>query len=355
MEHDGPGDDPMMDFQAVKDRLGAWPRLQFGSYPTPLEPLTRLTKYLGGPQLWIKRDDIIGPGLGGNKARKLEYLMAEAVSLGKSKVVTYGGLQSNHVRMTAAVCAQLGLDAHIIHFASKPETLRGNQLLNQLFGARSHYVPFGGQSSGSQTIEATNRLVKAMSLLLVGRGAYFIPVGGHTLRGALGYVNAAIEIQEQMQVLQISNGQTNVVTAAGTGGTMAGLMAGFHLIGSQTQILGIDIGKLWKAFPASIAKLAGELCASLGQPHHFANDETPLIEEQYVGSSYSEPTAEGLSAMEMLARLEGIILDPVYTGKAFAGLIDMIRLGRFEKDENVVFLHTGGYPALFAEKKLLSL
>jgi len=342
-----------MNIRELRGRLEAWPRLRYGSYPTPLEPLPRVTKHLGGPQLWIKRDDTIGPGLGGNKARKLEYLMAEAVNLGMDKVVTYGGIQSNHARMTAAACAQLGLEAHIIHFASKPKTLRGNQLLNQLFGAKSHYVPFGGRSGGSLTIETTNKLAKAVAVMLVGRGAYFIPVGGHTVKGCLGYVKAAIEIQKQADNLHITNRPTTVVTAAGTGGTMAGLMAGFLLVDSQTKVFGIDIGKLWKSLPDSIAQLAGELCATLGQPHHFRTDETPLIEDQYVGPGYSQMTDEGFSAMKMLAQLEGIVLDPVYTGKAFAGLIDSIRNGRFERDENVIFLHSGGYPAVFAEKKLL--
>jgi L-cysteate sulfo-lyase len=335
--------------QDLRSRLEAWPRLHFASYPTPLEPLPNLTRHLAGPQLWIKRDDGIGLGMGGNKARKLEYLIAEAVEKGKDKVVTYGGLQSNHARMTAAACAPFGIQAHLFYFHSKPEQFRGNLLLNQLLGAKMHFIPIGGGSDGAFTIEATNRLVRALAFILVGPGAYFIPVGGHTVSGCLGYVSAALELHEQIVDLQLIDRKITIVTAAGTGGTLAGLMAGLWLVGSQVKVMGIDIGKLWKSFPNSIARLAGDLVSALGESHHFRPEETPVIENEYVGQGYARASGEAIAAIKMMAQSEGIILDPVYTGKAFAGVIDLIRKGRFGPDEHIVFLHTGGYPALWAD------
>lgn len=343
-----------MDIQDLRTKLETWPRLSYGRYPTPLEPLPRLSNQLGGPQLWIKRDDVIGPGLGGNKARKLEFLMADAVELGKKKAVTVGGLQSNHVRMTAAACAPLGIQAHIIHFAKKPEKMQGNQFLNHLFGAKIHYVPFGGGSDGSMTIETSSRLAKYISTLLVGPGAYFIPVGGHAAIGCLGYVDAAFELHEQAVELGMLDQQVTVVTAAGTGGTLAGLFAGFFLANSPIDVVGIDIGKLWKAFPVSIASLVGELCNSFGEHNQFQAVDIPIIEKKYVGPKYAAATPETLSAIRLLAQSQGIILDPVYTGKAFAGMVDLVRSGHFQDDEHVIFIHTGGYPAMWAYEETLA-
>jgi 1-aminocyclopropane-1-carboxylate deaminase/D-cysteine desulfhydrase-like pyridoxal-dependent ACC family enzyme len=234
--------------------------------------------------------------------------MADAVELGKKKVVTVGGLQSNHVRLTAAACAPLGIEAHIIHIAKKPEKMQGNQLLNHLLGAKIHYVPFGGGSVGSMTIETSSRLAKSLSTLLVGPGAYFIPVGGHTTTGCLGYVAAAFELHEQAVQLGMMDQPVTVVTAAGTGGTLAGLFAGFFLADSPIDVVGIDIGKLWKAFPESIANLVGELCDSFGEHHQFQAAGMPIIENTY----------------------------------------------DFKDDEHVIFLHTGGYPAVWAYEQTLA-
>ncbi len=344
----------MTHIHELRSRLEAWPRFKYGSYPTPLEPLPNLTKQLAGPQLWIKRDDIIGPGMGGNKARKLEFLMAEAVEQGKDKVVTFGGLQSNHARMTAAACAPLGIEAHLFYFGPKPKDLRGNLLLNQLLGAKMHFVPFGGGNDGSLTIETTNRLVRMLATVRLGPGAYFIPVGGHSVLGCLGYVNAALEIHEQLSHLRLTNHPVTVVTAAGTGGTLAGLMAGFTLIGTRVKVLGIDIGKLWRAFPTAIARLAGDLCAALGETHQYRPEDTPVIENRYAGMGYARVSDDTLLAIKTVAQTEGIMLDPVYTGKAFAGVIDLIRKGRFGEDEHVVFLHTGGYPALWVDEDMFA-
>ncbi len=327
----------------MRGKLNAIPRISLAQYPTPLDPLPRLSHELGRA-IYVKRDDFVGPAMGGNKVRKLEYLLAEAQVRAVHRVVTFGGLQSNHARMTAAAARRLGLEPHLFFFERRPKRLTGNLLLNQLLGAKMHFVPLGG-GGGGMTLETTIRLVRWLARLRVGRH-YFIPVGGHSWRGCLGYVRAALEIDAQAKGSGIENAW--LVVAAGSGGTLAGLLAGLSLTGSRLQLLGIDVGKLWKAFPASIARMAGELCSRLGQPRTFSADEVPLVEKIYVGDGYAVPTRKGYAAISKLARLEGLLLDPVYTGKAFAGLLDLREKGRLGEDEPIIFLHTGGVPGLFA-------
>lgn len=338
----------MLTAEELQERLGKFPRLSYGQYPTPLEPLDNLTSLLNGPRLWVKRDDQLGPGMGGNKGRKLEYLMAEVRRLEKKKVVTFGGLQSNHVRMTAACCAALGLEAHLFFFDKRPDVLEGNLLLDRLFGAKLHFIPAGAGGDASMTIETTNRLVRLVSLALAGPGTYFIPVGGHNVTGCMGYVRAALEFGKQIAEKGLENERITVITACGTGGTLAGLLAGFRLLATPVKVLGIDVGKLWKSFPASIARVANELCQVLGQVGKIQPAEVPLIEGKYVGQGYAVFDKAAAEAIKMLARSEGIILDPVYTGKAFSGMLDMIRRGYFDREEHIIFLHTGGAPGLWA-------
>jgi len=335
--------------QELLTELEAFPRLPLAEYPTPLEFLPRLSKELGRA-IYIKRDDGIGPGLGGNKTRKLEYLLAEAQQKRARKIVTFGGLQSNHARITAAAARQCGMEPHLVYFERRPPRMVGNLLLNELLGARMHFIPFGGGGDGGMTLETTIRLVRLVAWLTVGPH-YFIPVGGHSWRGCLGYVRAAVEMDEQAHALGIENAY--IVLAAGSGGTLAGLMAGLALLDSPLQLLGIDVGKLWKRFPASIAHLAGELCKRLGQPRAFTPAQIPMIEETYVGQAYAVPSVQCIAAIKRLARLEGILLDPVYTAKAFAGLLDLVECKQLGRDEPVIFLHTGGLPALFAFDRLL--
>ncbi len=331
-----------MKTESLLARLESFPRHPLAVYPTPLEHLPRLSAQ-EGREFYIKRDDEIGPGLGGNKTRKLEFLLADALGKKTRKIVTFGGLQSNHARITAAAAQKCGLEPHLFYFERRPERLAGNLLLNALLGARMHFIPMGG--GGGMTLEATIRLVRWVAWARVGRH-YFIPVGGHNTLGCLGYVRAALEIDRQARSLGIENAW--LVVASGSGGTLAGLMAGLALIHSPIHPIGIDVGRLWKAFPASIARLAGELCARLGSPHPFQAEEVPLIEGRYVGPKYAVPTAECQDAIRCLARAEGIVLDPVYTGKAFAGLLDLVRRKALGEEEPVIFLHTGGAPALFA-------
>jgi 1-aminocyclopropane-1-carboxylate deaminase/D-cysteine desulfhydrase-like pyridoxal-dependent ACC family enzyme len=332
----------------LRQRLAQFPRIHYSGLPTPLEQLPRLSETLNGPTFWIKRDDGFGPGMGGNKGRKLSFLMAEVLQQGKQKVVTYGGLQSNHARMTAAACAALGLEPHLFFFEKRPLSLEGNLFLDTLFGARLHFIPFGGGGNAAMTLETTNKLVRILSALLVGPRSYFMPVGGHTVTGCLGYAEAAWEIHDQVIEMGLPLEKVVVITAVGTGGTLAGLMAGFHLIQSPIRLLGLDIGKLWQAFPKSIARLASDLCAVWHQPAPFFANKVPMIEAIYAGEGYSVLNIKTITAMHLLAEKEGVVLDPVYTGKAFAGLLDLTSQGRFQSDEHVVFLHTGGFPGNWA-------
>ncbi len=343
----------------VLANLNSFPRLPLANYPTPLEHLPRLSRELNR-DVYIKRDDVIGPAMGGNKTRKLEYLLADAQQRGAKKIVTFGGLQSNHARLTAAACAALGLESHLFYFAKKPAKYDGNLLFNDLVGSRMHFIPFGGNNTQNLTLEATIRLVKIIATLQIGTH-YFIPVGGHNWLGCLGYVRAALEIDEQARAMKTE--RARIVLAVGTGGTLAGLLAGFALIDSPLKLLGIDIGKLWKGFPKSIAHLATEICDHLCRDdpvgllqgerlYRFTPNNVPLIENRYVGQGYAMPNETTMNAIRKLASLEGIILDPIYTGKAFAGMLDLIARDEITKDEPIIFLHTGGLPGLFAFENL---
>ncbi|MCZ6530968.1 MAG: pyridoxal-phosphate dependent enzyme [Chloroflexi bacterium] len=327
----------------LPDKLERYPRIPLAEYPTPLEPLPRLSEKLGR-RVFVKRDDEIGPAMGGSKTRKLEYFFAEARALRVPRIVTFGGLQSNHARLTAGVARQLGFEPHLLYFDRRPASMEGNLLVNSLLGAEMHFIPIGGGGNAHMTLETSNRLVRWLARLLVGQH-YFIPVGGHSWLGGLGYVRAAVEIERQARELGIENAW--LVLAAGTGGTLAGLLAGLTLIKSNLRPLAIDVGRLWKKFPESIARMATRICFKIGQAHSFTPEQIPILEGNYVGVGYALPTRECADAIIRLARLEGLVLDPVYTGKAFAGLLDLMEKGELGSDEPVIFLHTGGTPSLF--------
>jgi D-cysteine desulfhydrase family pyridoxal phosphate-dependent enzyme len=335
----------MLPSDDILQRLERFPRILLADpAATPLEHLPRLSQQLKR-EIFIKRDDVLGPGLGGNKTRKLEYLFGEASQRGTPKVVTFGGLQSNHARITSATARKLGLEPHLFYFEARPQQLTGNLLLNELMGAHMHFIPLGAGGDANRTLESTNRLVHLLAWMRLGPH-FFIPVGGYSWRGGLGYVRAAIEIESQARALGIEN--AHLVLAAGTGGTLAGLLAGLTLINSSLRLLAIDIGVLWKGFPASLARLTGEICASLGEKRVFTASEIPLLERTYAAPRYGLPSESCQDAIRRLARTEGILLDPVYTGKAFAGMLDLIETGRLGTNEPIIFLHTGGLPALFA-------
>jgi 1-aminocyclopropane-1-carboxylate deaminase/D-cysteine desulfhydrase-like pyridoxal-dependent ACC family enzyme len=276
--------------------------------------------------------------------------LAHAQKLKTRKVVTFGGLQSNHARLTAAAACKLGMQAHLFYFAPCPAIMEGNLAINQLLGAHLHFIPLGSTGAG-MTLETTCRLVHLLSLARLGRH-YFIPVGGHGWRGCLGYVRAALEVDRQAREMGLEKAW--LVVAAGSGGTLAGLMAGLAMVESPLRLQGIDVGKLWKAFPVSIAHIASELCSRLGAPMPFHPAQVPLIESTYCGEAYAVPSQAGEAALRRLARSEGILLDPVYTAKAFAGLLDLVENKQLGDNKPVIFLHTGGNPALFSSASMVS-
>ena len=299
--------------------------------PTPLEPLDRLSDWLGGPRLLVKRDDQTGLALGGNKARKLEHLCAEALAQGCDTLVTGGGPQSNHCRMTAAAANRLGLQCHLALAGPAPELPSGNLLLDHLLGAHLHPTAAREYYEIEASIEAVADEVRA-----AGGRPYAIPVGGASVTGALGYVDAARELSDQL-----AGPLDWIVVADGSGGTHAGLIAGLE---TPTRILGIDVGTR-PDLDERVPELAAETALDTGRASPLGEIH---IDHTRFGAGYGKPTPECLEAIRAAARLEGLILDPVYTGKAMAGLFGWIREGRFNDNQSVLFWHTGGAPALFA-------
>ena len=322
--------------------LAKFPRIRCGHFPTPLEPMENLTKHLGGPKLWIKRDDCTGLSTGGNKTRKLEYLMAEAMAHKADTVITQGATQSNHARQTAAIAAKLGLACHILledrtGYADEAYTLSGNVLLDQLHGASISKRPGGADMQKEMEILAEDLKKK-------GKRPYVIPGGGSNPVGALGYVNAALELLAQATEMGLKI--DHVVHATGSAGTQAGLVAGLAMLNSQIPVLGIGVRAPKDRQEANVFALAEKTCAHVGVPGAVKREHV-VANCDYVGQGYGLPTEGMVEALKLVAKLEGILLDPVYSGKGMAGLIDLIKKGHFKKDETVVFLHTGGAVGLF--------
>ena len=339
-----------MEQETLGERLERFPRVRMAHLPSAVEPLKNLSSYLGGPRIFVKRDDQIGLGIGGNKTRKLEFLLGDAMAQGKSKVVTFGGLQSNHARQTAAAARKVGLEPILFLFGEDPGVYPGNLLLDLLAGATIHFTPM---ETGTERLEEAIERMRQMALSFPDVSeddTYIIPVGGGSPVGLLGYVNAALEIQRQADAMGLRFDY--VVVAAGTGGTLSGLMAGFRVLGSPTRVVWIDVGALWIDFRDSVAAVATRTARLVDPDVAFTSAEVILYTD-YVGKGYAIPSDAGVEAIKLLARHEGIFVDPVYTGKAMAGMIDLIRRGTFDKDETVLFLHTGGLPALFAQGDLI--
>ena len=322
--------------------LSRFPRIRFAHLSTPLEPMANLSKLLGGPNLWIKRDDCTGLAGGGNKTRKLEFLMGDAVQKGADTIITQGATQSNHARQTAAIATKMGMECHILledRTGSKDieYNYNGNVLLDQLFGASLSQFP--ADTDMNKAMAELAEKLKAQ-----GKKPYIIPGGGSNVVGALGYVNAALEILGQANDMGLRIDK--VVHATGSTGTQAGLVTGFVASNSLIPVLGIGVRAAREAQEANVFKLAEQTAIHLGiegvvkREHVVANCD-------YVGAGYGLPTPGGIEAIELFARTESILLDPVYSAKGAAGLIDLIRKGHFKKDDNIVFVHTGGSQALF--------
>ena len=328
------------------DALKRVPRRSLGTYPTPLVRLENLSRELGR-EVYVKRDDALGPACGGNKTRKLEYLLAAAIEAGATKIVTVGGPQSNHARLTAAAARMLGLEPHLLLFGSKPKRVVGNLLLDQLVGAELYFIPPGPIASGACTFEELDAYVREEASKRVG-DHYHVPLGGSNGIGSIGYVRAALEIEEQAKSAGLEDAW--IVVATGSGGTLAGLLAGLQVIGSSLRLIGIDVASIWKNYPELVARIANDALELLGLPASLDPADVSLIERTYVGRGYAVPTDDGTAAIERLVQSEGLLLDPTYTGKAFAALLDLHGSGHFGDEEPVIFWHTGGLPGLFAER-----
>lgn len=329
--------------------LSKFRRLRLAHLPTPLEPLHNLSAELGGPEIWIKRDDCTGLSTGGNKARKLEFLMAEAAAINADMVMTQGATQSNHARQTAAFAARLGMKCHLLledRTKSNNEQYRtnGNVLLDHLHGATTEHRPSGLDMNAE--LEATAEKFRSKS-----QTVYTIPGGGSNATGALGYVDCAFELVGQIKEKNLA--VDAVVHATGSAGTQAGLVTGLKGLNSDIPVLGIGVRAPREQQEANVLKLARETAAKVGLPD-IVDDKDVVANCDYVGPGYGLPADSTIEAIQMLARIEGILLDPVYSGKGMAGLIGLIRDGVYKKGQTVVFLHTGGSSALFGYQSLFT-
>jgi L-cysteate sulfo-lyase len=322
--------------------LARFPRVRLFPTPTPLEPLTNLSRELGGPEIWIKRDDCTVVATGGNKVRKLEWLIGEARAQGATHIVTQGAVQSNHVRQTAAVARRFGMKCtalleHRIETNDRDYLNSGNVLLDRLFGCAIEYRPAGVDMNAEAEM-------KGEALRAEGEKPYVIPGGGSNRVGALGYVSCAQELVQQADEIGLTIDR--LVTATGSAGTQAGLVVGLEGMNAGIPVLGIGVRAPKDRQEANVHKLAEATADYVGVRGGVARAAV-VANSDYVGPGYGQPTPGMIEAVTMLARLEGILLDPVYSGKAMAGLIDLIRRGEIRTSERVVFLHTGGAVGLF--------
>jgi D-cysteine desulfhydrase family pyridoxal phosphate-dependent enzyme len=323
-------------------------KLTLSHLPTPLEYASRLTRALGGPEIWIKRDDLTGLALGGNKSRKLDFFMAEALRQDADCIVTMGPLQSNHVRLTAAASRACGLDCYAVLLGDRPQLVKGNFLLDQMLGLNCIHVSGSMNEVPFDFVES--KIQETITLLeKEGRRPYLVPTGGIGPLGELGYCLAVEEMVEQTQRLGIP--LEHVVVTVGSRGTIAGLLLGIARLNLKTKVTGIsaNIEGTCESFgiprPDEMAVEAGKL---IGLDFQLPMTNYKIFYD-YVGEGYGVPTESGIEAIKLAARTEALLLDPVYTGKAMAGLVHLIRSGYFTKKDTVIFIHTGGVPGLFLD------
>ena len=312
------------------------PRLNFAHLPTPVEILPRLSEALGGPRLLVKRDDQTGLAFGGNKTRKLEFLLAEAREQGAKTLITGGALQSNHCRQTAAAAARFGFECILVLTGDVSGQPSANLLLDQLFGAQIVYV--ADRKDRDKVLQQTFD-----DAAEEGMEPYLVPYGGSSPTGALGYAFAMKELMDQ------NVGADWIVFATSSGGTHAGLVLGQRVFGYKGKVLGISIDESEEWLRSYVSELASSASEKLGKRIEFTPAEV-LANANYCKAGYGVLTEPEREAIHLFAKHEGLLLDPVYTGRAAAGMIDLIRKGFFKKDETVLFLHTGGQPALFANQ-----
>lgn len=309
------------------------PRLRFAHLPTAVEPLPRLSAELGGPDIWIKRDDQTGLAFGGNKTRKLEFLLAEAQAQGARSLITRGSAQSNHCRQTAAAAARGGYDCTLVLSGNPPETIDGNLLLDHLLKAE---IVWSGDADPDAVLQKTFN-----SMWSDGSRPYLIPYGGSNAVGASAYVMAIAEFMQQDTPVDY------ILLATSSGGTQAGMLVGAHMHGYSGRIIGISVDVKADDLSPQIASLATKTADLIGEDLVIRSTEVEVL-DAYIGAGYGIIGEQEIEAIQLFARLEGLLLDPVYTGRAAAGLIDLIRTAKIDADKRVLFWHTGGTPALFS-------
>jgi L-cysteate sulfo-lyase len=330
-------------------RLSRFPRVGLAHLPTPLEPMKRLTEHLGGPRLWVKREDATGVGFGGNKLRKLDYVLSDALAKKADTLVSGGVVQSNSQRQVAAAAAKLGLQCHlaVYHGRLSPPTpeyeLSGNAFLNRLFGAHLHDVPWTGDRNSA--IQALGDRLRSE-----GRRPYVVPYGVSNALGAAGYASTIAEIAAQAPAAGFH--PAAIVHCSGSAGTQAGLVVGTSIALKGTRVVGIDIDAEPERVRAEVVAYAQGAADLLDTPFDEADVE---VVAGHAGPAYGIPHDATIEAIKLGGALEALVLDPVYSGKGLAGLIALVRAGRWQPEDNVVFIHTGGAPALFAYRSALDI
>lgn len=319
-------------------------RLPLTSLPTSFYMLPNLSKELGGPDIYIKRDDVMDLAHGGNKTRKLEYVFADAINKGADAVLTMGGIQSNHVRQTVSAAARLGMESHIFLNNPVPERLKqmkgsGNYLMDKVMGANEYII------DGDDDMVAARMQRVQKQLIAEGKKPYSVPMGASNGLGSLGYILAARELMIQWQNMDIN--PSHIFLGTGSCGTHAGLLTGLRYFGNNTiKVVGISVSQPEEIKKENLRGVLKQIFDVIDLPDDLITEEDLIISGDYYGRAYAYPTAEANAAIKLLGEKEGIILDPVYTGKTMAGLIDMIKNNKLENAKDIVFLHTGGAPAI---------
>ncbi len=330
-----------LSFSQASEKFDQIARIKLTTLPTACNKMTNMTSALGGPDLYIKRDDVMELAHGGNKTRKLEYALAEALNNGAKAVVTQGGLQSNHVRQTASGAAKVGLECHVILSNPVPEMKEelmgsGNYLMDYLMGANIHIAEDGRGPVVEKVIN---------DLTAEGKNPYNIPSGASNGIGSMGYVNVARELINQWNNMGIS--PSHIFHPTGSCGTQAGLLLGLRYFGNNTtKVMGVSVGGPAEPVERRIRAVINEATEVMGASADIVSDEDITVLDQYYGQAYGYPTDAGLDAVKMVASKEGVLCDPVYTGKAMSAMIDMVKNAKLENAKDVTFLHTGGAPAI---------
>ncbi len=316
------------------------PRFNLAEFPTPIQHLGILTKKYSGPAIYIKRDDLTSLGMGGNKTRKLEFLVGEALERGRDTLVTAGGIQSNHCRLTAAAARKTGLDCHLVLNGIEPKIPNGNLLLDKIFGARIHFCD--RKNRDERLFQVADELIDN------GKKPFVIPVGGSNNIGSVGYVNAMLELEYQLNNMDTM--PDAIVFASSSGGTQAGLTLGAKITKFKGKVLGISIDQVKTgsdSFLPELSNIANATAERIGSDIRLTESDFSLNCD-YLGVGYAKPQDLEFNAIRDLSFQEGILLGPVYTARAMGGLIDLIQKGYFTKDQTILFWHTGGTPELFA-------